>query len=103
MALSPFNGQNRYRQFCGGKFSIVCRILNVKSLEHFKRRAHCAFLSVRLGVDAPLGFRKSFRVRRMRLPEMHKEDALTSFNEVECNRTLDELKMRDRSSSVAYR
>src|SRR5213078_2475941 len=44
----------------------------------------------------------SFRVRRKSLPEMFKEDALTSFNQFECNRTLDEMKMPERWSSVDF-
>ena len=33
---------------------------------------------------------------------MFKEDALTSFNQFECNRTLDEMKMPERWSSVDF-
>jgi hypothetical protein len=40
-----------------------------------------------------VGFGKGFRVWRQRLPEMLKEEALSSFDEFERNRTIDEMKM----------
>ena len=40
---------------------VVCRILPVKCLEHFKRRTHCTFLRISLHIDTPVVYEKKSR------------------------------------------
>src|SRR5262249_39090131 len=86
--------------FCDSESSVVCRILTVKGFEHFECRPHCAFLSISLCVNPPVGFRESFGVWRKCLPEVLEKEVFAPLDQIERNRTKDEMKMPERGGGV---